>query len=254
MPRRNWSKEELIVAFNLYCKIPFSKITFNNKLVKELAFVIGRSPSSVALKLVNFASFDPELQKRNISGMSHASKMDAQIWNEFHDNWEELAYRSELILAKFKNEPVEQIAGIPKEELPKEGKERETVIQARVNQSFFRKTILASYDNRCCITGIAIPDLLVASHIIPWANDRENRMNPCNGFCFNALHDRAFDRGLITITPDYHLKISNRLKVKGYIPASFFLSFENKKIELPQRFLPKQEFMEYHNKYIFQDS
>ncbi len=248
MNRINWSKSELIVAFNLYCKTPFTKINANNKKVKELAQIIDRSDSAVALKLANFARLDPALQKRNITGMSHGSKGEVEIWNEFHNNWEALAYQSEQILAKYKNESLEYITDIESFDLPREGKERESVIKTRVNQYFFRKTILASYDNKCCITGISLPQLLVASHIIPWAVDEKNRMNPCNGLCLNPLHDTAFDKGLITITPDYNIKISEMLKKEK---KSFFMHFENTKITLPQRFLPEREFLEYHNNNIF---
>lgn len=248
---KKWNREELIVAFNLYCKTPFTKINSSNKAVKELAPIIGRSASAVALKLANFARLDPALQERNISGMSHGSKEEAAIWNEFNGNWEELAYQSEQILAQFRNETIENTADILKEDLPVEGRERETLIRARVNQSFFRKTILASYDNHCCITGLAIPELLIASHIVPWSVDEKNRLNPCNGLCMNALHDKAFDSGLITIMPDYTIKLSEKLKRKHSVIDSFFTYYENKTITLPQRFLPSAEFIRYHNERIF---
>ena len=251
MENKNWTKDELIVAFNLYCKTPFTKINASNKGVIELAGEIRRSPSAVALKLANFARLDPELQKRHISGMSHGSKMEAGIWQEFKNNGEELAYQSEQILAKYKEEPIEKTAGIDISDLPKEGKERETLVKIRVNQAFFRKTILASYDNRCCITGISIPDLLVASHIIPWAIDKKNRMNPCNGLCLNALHDKAFDAGFISISTEYTLLISNVIKKSSIINHRCFLPYEGKKIDLPQKFLPSKEFLEFHNKFVF---
>ena len=251
MPKRNWSRDELIVAFNLYCKTPFTKIGASNKGIQALALVIGRSVSSVALKLANFARLDPALQKRNISGMKHGSKMEAGIWNEFSNDWEELAYQSELILAKFRNESIEHSTGINRVDLPREGKERDAVVKTRVNQSFFRQTVLASYDNKCCVTGVSIPDLLVAGHIIPWAVDKKNRMNPCNGLCLNALHDKAFDKGLITITTDYRLKVSKILTERYPETGLFFLPYDNQKITLPQRFPPSTEFIEYHNEHIF---
>ncbi len=208
MTRENWTRDELIVAFNLYCKIPFGKITSKNPEIINLARIIGRTPSAVALKLVNFARLDPELQKRKISGMSHGSKSEEDIWNEFNGNWEELAFESELLLAKFKGESIENSTKINLENIPKEGKERDATIKIRVNQNFFRSAILASYDNKCCITGISIPELLVASHIIPWSKDEKNRLNPQNGLCLNLLHDKAFDRGLITINENYMIKLS----------------------------------------------
>lgn len=251
--REKWTREELIIAFNLYCKIPFTKIKYTNPKIIELATVIGRSPSSIALKLVNFARLDPELKKRNISGMQHGSKGEEIIWNEFNDNWEELAYESELLLARFRGTSIEKASKIDVKDLPLEGKERQTVIRTRVNQNFFRNTILASYNNRCCITGISITELLVACHIIPWSKDKKNRLNPQNGICLNALHDKAFDRGLITVTPDYKIKLSPYLlKSKNRTALEiFFIPFDNKAIELPQRFSPAIEFLRYHNNNIY---
>ena len=68
MVRRNWTREELIVAFNLYCKIPFGRIHIRNPLIIELAKAIGRTPSALSWKLANFARLDPALRKRNIAG------------------------------------------------------------------------------------------------------------------------------------------------------------------------------------------
>jgi len=253
VPRENWDRKELIVAFNLYCKIPFGKITSKNPEIINLAKIIGRTPSAVALKLVNFARLDPELQKRNIAGMSHGSKSEEEIWNEFHGNWDELAYESEVILARFKGEPIEKSANINLESLPKEGKERDATIRARVNQSFFRNAILASYDNKCCITGISIPELLVASHIVPWSKDEKNRLNPHNGLCLNLLHDKAFDRGLITITEDYKIKLSPTILDYKNDEAveKFFLPYRDQTILLPNKFLPDKRFLQYHYGNIF---
>lgn len=56
-----WTRDQPLIAFNLYCKIPFSKTKANNPLVIEVANLIGRSPASVAMKLGNFGSFDAAL-------------------------------------------------------------------------------------------------------------------------------------------------------------------------------------------------
>jgi putative restriction endonuclease len=250
---RRWSREESVVAFNLYCKIPFSKIHYKHPEIIALSSLLGRTPSSIALKLVNFASLDPALRKRNISGMKHVSKLDEEIWNGYYGNPETLAYESEVFLANFKKEPVEKSANIDIENLPAEGKEREILIKARVNQSFFRLIVLTSYESKCCITGLSVPDLLVASHIIPWAVDEKKRMNPHNGLCFNMLHDKAFDKGFITITPEYIVKLSPTLRGLKDKTAldTFFAPYENRSIRLPQRFFPEKAFLKYHNDNVF---
>lgn len=67
--------------------------------------------------------------------------------------------------------------------------------------------MLSAYNNTCAITKIKINEFLVASHIKPWAKDQNNRLNPHNGICLNSIHDKAFDRGLITIDKDYNIVI-----------------------------------------------
>lgn len=248
----NWTREELIVVFNLYCKIPFAKTVKTNPEVIKVAKFINRTPSAVAFKLGNFGSFDEELKKRGISGLSNTSRLDKEIWDEFNNNWDELAFQSESLIAQFENKPVEEVGEIDLTNLPI-GKERERLVKVRVNQIFFRNAILTSYDSKCCITGLIIPELLVASHIKPWKDDSDNRTNPQNGLCLNALHDKAFDRGYITVTTNYKIKISNYLdsfQSQANI-ADFFLKYEGLPIALPEKFLPKKEFLEYHNEVVF---
>jgi putative restriction endonuclease len=248
-----WTREELILAINLYCKTPFGKLDARNPKVISLANLIGRTANSVAFKLVNFASLDPTLKARGIKGASNASKLDKQIWEEFFQNWDVLPYESELLLANFQKTSVEKLNNITEIELPKEGKTREQLVKVRVNQSFFRSSILAAYNNTCCITGIQQPEFLIAGHIKPWSLDEKNRLNPCNGIAINALHDKAFETGLLTITPDYKIQISSLLLKEKKKPTieDYFLKYHQKEIILPTRFLPNIEFLEYHNKIRF---
>jgi len=196
----NWTREELIIAFNLYCKIPFSKSVKTNPEVIKVANLISRTPSSVAFKLGNFGSFDPELKKRGIVGLKNAGKLDKEIWDEFNKDWEKLAYESEILISNRVNKFSEVYFRFEMSENTV-GKEKERLVKTRVNQTFFRASILSLYNKKCCITGLNIPDLLIASHIIPWSQDEKNRLNPRNGLCLNAMHDRAFDKGYITIIP-----------------------------------------------------
>lgn len=253
MTRKNWSRDELIVAFNLYCKTPFGKIHIRNPEIKSLAKILGRSPSAVSWKLANFARLDPALQKRLISGAKHGGKGDIEVWDEFNSDWERLSFESEKLLARMTGKRIEEAAGIDKDELPKQGKERERIVRVRINQNFFRIAVLVAYDSRCCITDLAIPALLNASHIKPWAKDVLNRVNPRNGLCLNVLHDRAFDRGLITVTPEYKIKTSRFLDeyrlnkpIKDYL-----IRYNGKSIKLPNRFIPDLSFLKYHNQYVF---
>lgn len=196
---KKWTRDELILAINLYLQIPFGKIHSRNPQIISLAKLLGRTPGSVSYKLANLASIDPSINQR---GASHFSRRDKEVWCEFYGDWESLICETERILLNIQeedNEVRELSINIP------EGKTTVILTKKRVNQNFFRKMILAGYNSQCCITGLSIENLLIASHIIPWSQDSRNQLNPQNGLCLNALHDKAFDCGLITLDESYRV-------------------------------------------------
>lgn len=255
MSKNNWSRDELIVAFNLYCKTPFGRIHIRNPEIIALAKAIGRTPSSISWKLANFARLDPALKKRGILGATHGSKGEIEIWEEFSHDWERLSFESEKLFAQLMGKSLEEMASIDNRELPKAGKEREALVKVRVNQNFFRSTVLAAYNFKCCITGLGVTELLNASHIVPWSMDIVNRVNPRNGLCLNVIHDRAFDRGLLTITPQFMVQISSTLKLDSEDEAAnnFLLRYSGVTISLPHRYIPDKNLIEYHNNSIFRE-
>ena len=239
-----WTREELILAVNLYCKLPFGKMHKATPEIVQLANLIGRTPSSIALKLGNFASFDPTLKARGIKGASNASKLDKEVWNEFYSNWDIALIESEKLLAKTKRTTIEKLNKIDLEDIPTRGLEKERIVKVRVNQCIFRNIILATYNNQCCITGITNPELIVASHILPWSKDEKNRMNPMNGLALNALHDKAFENGLIVIDEDYKIVVSSKLKSNSVDSIThMFTNYHGQSIVLPDKFLPSKEFL-----------
>lgn len=253
---KKWTREETILAFDLYCKTPFSKISKSNKDIISLAETLGRTPSSVGLKMANLAHYDPDLIARNVKGMSNASKLDKEIVEEFIGDWEELSYQAQLILSRYKHTDIRILnPELFIEDIPV-GMDVERETKVRVGQYFFRLSVLTAYGNSCCITGMKKPELLIASHIKPWkvSNEKTERTNPGNGLCLNALHDSAFDKGLITIDKKYRIIISKRLSEMEMDENThdWFYSYENQKIRLPDKFFPGKEFIEYHNDVIFQ--
>ena len=248
-----WSRDELILALYLYCQIPFARTKANNPEVIRLAKLINRTPSSVARKLGNFGAFDPLLANKGISGLTHVGRMDREIWNEFYGQWEMLVEQSQQLLHLYSAEEVPQTQEeLPVIVIPKGKTEKSSVVMTRLCQSFFRKAVLSSYESSCCVCGIDIPQLLVASHIIPWSNNHETRTDPQNGLCLCSLHDKAFDRGIMAISESYIIKISS---VAKYSRADFckisIFAFEGKNIVLPKRFVPKQSYLEWHSNNIF---
>ena len=246
-----WSEEETILVFYRYCKIPFGKVHKANPEIIKIANILGRTPSSVVLKMSNLAHFDPDLKKRNVSGMSNASKTDQKVVSDFWGNWEELAFRAaqiESMLIADNTDIYEYAQTYPL------GDDVTRLNKERVNQQFFRASVLASYHSRCCMTGIAVPELLIASHIKPWAisDPKTERTNPRNGLCLNALHDKAFDKGLITVLPDYTVRVSSKLKVYIHPDGIFWLlQCDKQPIVKPEKFVPDRRFLEYHNDTVF---
>jgi putative restriction endonuclease len=245
-----WNKEESILAINLYCKIPFGQMHSRNPDVIELATLIDRSPSAVARKLGNFASLDPKLKERGIKGLENNSKLDKEVWHEYMQNWDEQFIEGEKLLAKKKHSTIEKVNLIDLDNLKEvEGIERERLVMVRVNQSLFRKIVLSNFNYQCCITGIKISELIVASHILPWSKDKGNRLNPKNGLALNTLHDKAFDCGLITVTEDLKIKISSKLLAQRDVLSikQNFIDYEGKELIAPNKFYPDVEFLKVHN-------
>lgn len=240
-----WTRDELILAINLYCKTPFGKIDRKNPEIIALANLIGRTPNSVSYKLANFASIDPSLDRKGAMNVSH---LDRKVWAEFFNNWDEMAFESEKMLAKMRGDEIieDRIDEI-------EGKTRLAQVKIRVNQNFFRKMILTSYKETCCITGLRVKELLVASHIKPWSIDEKNRINPRNGLCLNALHDKAFDVGLITFDDQFKVVVSNQV-LKDKENTIMLNKFHGVTIQMPNRFIPDQQFLDYHRNNIYRDS
>ena len=249
-----WTRQELILAFDLYCRIPFRKTKANNPDVIKLAKLLGRSPASVARKLGNFGSFDPELQKQHISGLAHAGKLDAEIWDEFNSDWNHLVLEANRLRAELGGD-VELRDQVDTDiSIPQGASEKESVRKTRIHQAFFRDAILSSYEGTCCITGLRIPECLVASHIVPWSMSEQHRTDPRNGLCLSATFDRLFDRGLITIGEHLNVIVSARLrKTEDKRILEIICKYHGSPIVRPRRFLPSPTHLQWHRRNVFQD-
>lgn len=251
MPKRLWTRDEMILTLALYFQLPFGRLNHTTAEVRDLAKLMNRTDNAVALRLVNFAACDPYIINSGRTGMPGGLSVCQPIWNEFADNKEKLFLEAQRIKANLLHQPIEETLHITSKEL--EGKEKETVIKQRVNQSAFRSMILYNYEERCAITGISIPDLLVASHIIPWAVNEKERLNPENGICLSALYDKAFDQGFISI--DKNNKIILAEKLRRYETEVFyavhFAHIKNQPIRLPEEHLPNPVFLEWHRDCVF---
>ena len=249
-----WNRNQLILALNLYWKTPYNKISgSSNEEIKKLAKVIGKTPAAIAYMLMNFTFLDKERQDKGEKGKRGPGKLGVEIWFEYLNQWAKLATDSSKILYSIEPNLVSDFFEIEPDYKYTEGVDKLRLVKTRVNQSDFRQRVLASYNRRCCITGLDIPSLLTASHIVPWSKNVKERLNPQNGLCLNSIHDKAFDKGLITITTDFKVKLSDIIlhKKKDLNIQKFFILYENQSIVLPDRYIPSVEFLEYHHENIF---
>jgi hypothetical protein len=256
MATNRWTKEQLKLAFHLYCQLPFGRLHSRNLEIIRLAKLIGRTPSAVAMKLVNFASLDPAITGRGLTGLGNAGSLDREVWAEFHEDWEKLAVECELLRRKL-DADTPAIDDVEEQLVPEDftGETRKVVTEQRIKQSFFRRAVLSSYRGRCCMSGLSEARLLIASHIVPWSQDKANRLNPSNGLCLSAIHDRAFDKGLITLSEDMKVIVSAELKRnKEPFVMEVLIPLDAKPIELPERFAPQKEFIEWHRNVHFVDN
>lgn len=249
--RTPWSHDELLVAFRLYCHTPFGKLHKSNPDIIQLAQLIGRTPSAVGMKACNFASLDPVQQARDVKGLGNVSNSDRELWEAFTQNPESIAVEAEETYTKLLAGP--QLKIDPELKLPDGPTEVVKQVRARVVQSFFRNAVMVSYDYSCALSGIAIPELLNASHIIPWGVDKTRRADPRNGIAFNALYDRAFDRGLISFDDSLCVVVSEKLRSDNppVLQKQALLDIEGKSLRRPHRFEPDHEAITYHREHIF---
>ncbi len=254
----------MLVALNVYHKLTFGQLHARQPVIVALAGKLERGANSVAMKLCNFASLDPALKLRGIKGLAGASALDRAVWEEFHaDLNETVPATEEALRALFKArgdaelEVVPQV-GVRVRKLPPAGP-TETVasVKLRRGQEYFRDAVINNFGGRCGVTELAIRELLIASHILPWGTHAAERLNVRNGLCLSRLHDAAFDRGLIAFDDDLRLVLSKRLKheLPRRAVLESFGAYEGEALRIPvDAALPEVGFLAEHRRAIFRES
>ncbi len=248
---RRWTRDELLVAFELYSRLSFGRMHERNPEIIRFAGLIGRTPGALAMKLTNIASLDPEIISSGRKGLRGASANDRAMWHEMHDDWSAFAVECRNAASDLEGagESVDAVSWAPPVH---SAEDRIAETKVRVGQAFFRDAVLSAYDGRCCITGLSVPTLLRAGHIVPWRVDHINRVNPRNGLLMTVLHERAFDAGIFTINDEFIVEVSR----SHHVPNDEFFcdtvrNFHGRPISLPKKFSPDQQFLDYHRNHIF---
>ncbi len=251
--RLPWTRQHLLIAFALYCRLPFGRFHRGNPEIVKFADAIGHSPSSLAMKLSNIASLDPAITSTGRVGLRGASAADRAMWTEMKNNSENFALECQTALQEVEGQVAPTSDSVEDVDIDRVGEDRVVQATERIGQSFFRSMVLSAYGGRCCITGLSVPRLLVASHIVPWRINKLHRLNPRNGLALSALHDRAFDAGLITINEDMTVRVSDK---HSAMSDDFFSKaieyYRGKPIHLPKKFGIGEEFLAFHREHVFQ--
>lgn len=254
MAVHTWTRYQLLVAFGLYIRLPHRRFRESDPDIIRFSETIGRTPASLKMKLWNIASLDPAIKSAGRRSLLNASSSDRAMWSEMQSDWARFAVQCEEALAGFPS-ATGPLFELQERSIPKRlGIERPIETTARVGQGFFRAAVMSAYEGACCITGLSVPALLVASHIVPWSVDERNRVNPRNGLLLSALHDKAFDAGLLTIDDDFIVRVASNSVSKDNFFTDSVQSYEGKPITLPEKFEPAREFLRYHREHVFIDN
>lgn len=239
-----WSREDIIIAYALYCVTPLEKINTSNKVIQQVSEIIPHSVSSIVMRMRNFQHVDSKASQ----GLKNVARADRMIYEEFKHDFGALSLEAETLtgLAIFDSSPLQ--GAKPLSSLTNHGR-------VSRERHFFKQAVLAAYDDRCFISGCTLPQMLVASHIKPYSQCRSeaDRVSPDNGICLNVFYDKAFDRGLITIVPSMKIYVSPIIlnDINDSFTARWLASLDGMTLSQPTRFPPRKEFLEYHNTKIF---
>lgn len=269
MTRQNWSREETLLALGLYvAKPPRGRKNWDktDDAVMTIASQIGRTPDAIILKIGNLKASDPN---RPGYGLANGSRLDREIMAGYLHNSDDVISECSQALERYgfcftgecsleyDSEEMRRaaVADAPEEVM---GAERIATVSQRVNQGYFRGVLMDNFEGRCCMSGIAVPALLIASHIKPWADSSpQERTSAKNGLLLNALYDRAFDRGIMTVLPNYTIRVSSRLPRTDENERWLF-SLDGEKIALPDdqshETWPDKDLLEYHNDVVFESA
>lgn len=256
---KNWTEQEDTIALFLYTLLPSGKWDKDNPTIKQYALLLNRTPSAVVFKLGNLRSLD---NSHTSKGLSNISKMDQKVWKQYLNKPYELVVAYEECLRAFVDDfsavedsgilfPFLGLDSQASQDFAEQDYYGWTAI--RKGQRAFRLALLSNYNHECCLSSIKNTDMLLASHIVPWRKDENNRTNPQNGLLLNALLDRAFDKGYFTLSPSsFEAVVSEKIKDPHLV--RYLAQFKREKIHLPNNpdKWPKKEFLEFHSDTIFE--
>jgi HNH endonuclease len=130
---------------------------------------------------------------------------------------------------------------------------RPFLMRARLGQGSFRTGVIDAYRRRCAITGETTLPVLEAAHIKPFAEEGPHRID--NGLLLRSDFHKLFDTGLVTIEPDYTIRISSRIRDR-YFNGKAYYRLNGRKLEsIPDdpSDCPRTDYLRWHNERRFME-
>ena len=126
----------------------------------------------------------------------------------------------------------------------------EYLIHPRLGQGTFRVLVTEAYGRRCSMTGEKTLPVLNASHIKPYSQQGPHEVQ--NGLLLRQDLHTLFDRGYMTITPDYYIEVSKRIK-EDYGNGKEYYELHGRKLILPQNTndWPSKDYIQWHNDNVY---
>ena len=127
-----------------------------------------------------------------------------------------------------------------------EGKEKVVIARERVNQDLFRTKLDLKYNNKCCLCGVSIREILRASHIKPWSVSKPGeKVDIENGLLLCANHDQLFDSGFISFRDNGDIMVSDELDMHTRILTNVRSEM---RIQVSEKM---KEYLAYHRENVF---
>lgn len=119
--------------------------------------------------------------------------------------------------------------------------------KVRLGQGAFRVLVTDAYTRKCSITGEKTLPVLEAAHIKPYSKSGPHFIS--NGLLLRSDLHKLFDAGYITITKDYKVEVSSRIREEFQNGKEYYRYHGGALINLPSRLLdqPDEKYIEWHN-------
>ena len=240
MSNPNWTMGEDLVACHIYATKDKKKKLV---LMKQALKMLDRSPGALRNKIGNIQYVATNDQK----GRENTSRVDYEAWDYYCTMSEsDIRILEESLLSDY---PEIKSFFRKTEDAPTSGYDVIAECKSRRGQSELRQKCLELAGNKCMVTGISCPTLLIASHIKPWRHcTSSEKTDVHNVLCLSPLYDALFDRHLMTVYPDMTIRFSPKLR--EFMGEQEYQNFIERytKISINENNKPDEKYLRIHNK------